>query len=98
MTSTLVQINAYGQVDPYNDYPPDEGCHLHPKCLECPRETCIFDMKKEYTQVTPQQVVDTYDKVLSIVSKRRLAAEITGDLLNLSWQNVYMLRKKGGAS
>jgi len=23
--------------------PPDNGCWVHPKCLECPRETCIED-------------------------------------------------------
>jgi hypothetical protein len=21
----------------------DEGCALHPRCLECPEETCVYD-------------------------------------------------------
>ena len=23
--------------------PPDNGCWVYPKCLECPRETCVLD-------------------------------------------------------
>ncbi len=23
----------------------DRGCHLHPKCLECPRPICVFEEK-----------------------------------------------------
>ena len=33
-----------------DDYPhlirPDVGCHLHPRCLECPREFCIEDVSE----------------------------------------------------
>lgn len=28
------------------DAPPDTGCHLHPRCLSCPRDICIYDTAK----------------------------------------------------
>lgn len=29
---------------PDHCYPPDNGCHLHPRCTECPRFDCILEM------------------------------------------------------
>lgn len=34
------------KVDPNIVVLPDEGCHLHPSCLSCPRPVCWFDERE----------------------------------------------------
>jgi len=44
--------------------PPDNGCWVHPKCLECPRETCIEDEPPDVKRFSHMESVARRDEVL----------------------------------
>lgn len=47
-----------------HQYIPDEGCRLHPSCLSCPLEKCVYDKEGH------QEVIEVFNR-----AKHRARAE-----------------------
>jgi len=82
----------------YDGHPPDTGCHLHPKCTECPEPVCIYDggVKGQASLQTLQKRREAHQKRANLVwlyQKQGMtqaeAVSKTADILGCLGRTVY---------
>ncbi len=75
----------------------DTGCHLHPSCLECPRERCIYEeYRHPFRGTTPAQRRKE-DQVVALVRQGLSAREIAMKL-HLSHRTIFRIKQRRAIS
>ena len=74
-----------------DEHPPDHGCEVAPKCLECPLPQCRYDDPRGYLR---QQHRQKDAQLLEEMKHRGLSADEAAELFGVTTRTIFRVSRR----
>lgn len=90
-------VRPIGETRPrlWDEIPPDDGCEVAPKCLECPLPQCKYDDPSGHLRQLRQQ---KDAQILEGMKQRNLSVDEAARLFGVTTRTIFRVSRRRNAS